>query len=161
MDPNVVFREEQRFTQWWLWLLLGGILLIPVYGIVQQVVFNEPFGDNPMSDLGLVIIFFLNLGICIFLWMLKLQTSITKDEIRISYPPLAKKQIRWSEVEKAQIVKYSPFIGYGLRIWTPYGTVYNVKGNRGLSLILKNGKKYMVGTQRHRELDDLIPTLLK
>jgi hypothetical protein len=93
--------------------------------------------------------------------MLKLQTSITKDEIRISYPPLAKKQIRWSEVEKAQIVKYSPFIGYGLRIWTPYGTVYNVKGNRGLSLILKNGKKYMVGTQRHRELDDLIPTLLK
>jgi hypothetical protein len=161
MDPNIVFQEEQRFTQWWLWLLLGGILLIPTYGIVQQIVFKEPFGDNPMSDLGLVIIFFVNLAICVLILMLKLQTTITKDEIIIHYPPLAKKRFLWSEVEQAQIVKYSPLIGYGLRIWTPHGTVYNVKGTKGFSLILKNGKKYMVGTQRHRELDDLIPSLLK
>ncbi len=161
MDPNIIFQEEQRFTQWWLWLLVGGILLIPIYGIVQQIVLKEPFGDNPMSDLGLIITFIVNLAICVFFWMIQLRTTITKDEIKINYPPLAKKRILWSDVEQAQIVKYSPLIGYGLRIWTPHGTVYNVKGNRGLSLILKNGKKYMIGTQRYRELDDLIPTLLK
>jgi len=161
MDPTIIFEEEQRFTQWWLWLILGGILIIPAYGIVQQLVFNESFGDKPMSDIGLIIVCVVNLGICLFIWMLRLQTTITKDEIKINYPPLAKKRILWSEVEQAQIVKYSPLIGYGLRIWTPHGTVYNVKGNRGFSLILKNGKKYMIGTQRHREVEDIIQTMLK
>jgi len=161
MDPNILFQEEQRFTQWWLWLLMGGILLIPIYGIVQQIVFKEPFGDNPMSDLGLIIFFIAMLGFCYFFWMLQLRTIISKDEITINFPPLAKKRILWSEIEKAEIVKYNPFIGYGLRIWTPYGTVYNVKGNRGLFLILKNGKKYMIGTQRHREVEDIIQSLMK
>jgi hypothetical protein len=161
MDSAIIFEEEQRFTQWWLWLMLGGMLLIPIYGIVQQIGLKEPFGDNPMSDLELIIFFIVMLALSGFFWLIKLRTTITKEEIKIYYPPLAKKRILWSEVEQAQIVKYNPLIGYGLRIWTPHGTVYNVKGNRGLSLILKNGKKYMIGTQRYRELDDLIPTLLK
>jgi hypothetical protein len=161
MDSTIIFKEEQRFTQWWLWVLVGGILLIPIYGIVQQIIFNEPFGDNPMSDLGLIITFIVNLIIFVFFWMLELQTTITKDGIAINFLPLAKKRILWSEVEQAQIVKYSPLIGYGLRIWTPHGTVYNVRGNRGLSLVLKNGKKYMIGTQRHREVEDIIQTLGK
>lgn len=160
MDDHLVFEEEQRFTQWWLWLLLGGVLLIPIYGIIQQMVFKQPFGNNPMSDLGLIIFFIGMLAFCVFFWWMRLQTTITKDKIIINFPPLAKKRILWSEVEQAQIVKYNPLIGYGLRIWTPHGTVYNVKGNRGLFLILKNGKKYMIGTQRHRELEDIIQTLL-
>jgi hypothetical protein len=92
---------------------------------------------------------------------MRLQTTITKYQVTINFPPLAKKRILWSDVEQAQIVKYSPLIGYGLRIWTPHGTVYNVKGNRGLFLILKNGKKYMIGTQRPKEVEDIIKTLLK
>lgn len=160
MEDHIVFEEEQRFTQWWLWLLVGGILLIPIYGIVQQIIFKEPFGDNPMSDVGLIITFMVNLVIFVFFWMLKLRTTITKDEIKINYPPLAKKRILWSDIEQAQVVKYSPLIGYGLRFWTPHGTVYNVKGNRGLSLILKNGKKCMIGTQRYREVEDIIQRLL-
>ncbi len=161
MDPHIIFREEQRFTQWWLWLMLGGMLLIPIYGIVQQIVLKESFGDNPMSNLELIIFFIVMLALIVFFWMIKLRTTITKDEIKINYPPLAKKRILWSDVEQAQIVKYSPLIGYGLRIWTPHGTVYNVKGNRGLFLILKNGKKCMIGTQRHREVEDIIQSLKK
>jgi hypothetical protein len=161
IDPNIIFEEEQRFTQWWLWLLLGGILLIPIYGIVQQLVLKEPFGDQPMSDLGLIIFFIGMLAFCCFFWWMRLQTTITKYQVTINFPPLAKKRILWSDVEQAQIVKYSPLIGYGLRIWTPHGTVYNVKGNRGLFLILKNGKKYMIGTQRPKEVEDIIKTLLK
>lgn len=161
IDPNIIFEEEQRFTQWWLWLLLGGILLIPIYGIVQQLVLKEPFGDQPMSDLGLIIFFIGMLAFCGFFWWMRLQITITKYQITINFPPLVKKRILWSDVEQAQIVKYSPLIGYGLRFWTPHGTVYNVKGNRGLFLILKNGKKYMIGTQRHREVEEIIQTLLK
>jgi hypothetical protein len=90
-----------------------------------------------------------------------MQTTVTKEKIMIKFSPLANKQILWSDVKEAQLVTYKSIVGYGLRFSTTYGTVYNVKGNRGLSLILKNGKKYMVGTQCHRELGDIIPGLLK
>ena len=73
MEDHIVFEEEQRFTQWWLWLLVGGILLIPIYGIVQQIIFKEPFGDNPMSDVGLIITFIVNL--VIFVLFLDAKTS--------------------------------------------------------------------------------------
>ncbi len=91
MDPTIIFEEEQRFTQWWLWLMLGGMLLIPIYGIVQQIVLKETFGDNPMSDLELIIFFIVMLALSGFFWLIKLRTTITKDEIKIYYSPLATK----------------------------------------------------------------------
>ncbi|MGD8514703.1 MAG: hypothetical protein PVF52_03745, partial [Granulosicoccaceae bacterium] len=53
-----VFREEQRFTQRWLWILL--MLSMPVvlavfgYGLIEQLVYGKPWGDRPVSDATLV-----------------------------------------------------------------------------------------------------------
>jgi hypothetical protein len=160
MSQEPLFKEEQRFNQWYIWLLLALVLLIPSYGIVQQLVYKHPFGNNPMSDLGLIIFFFGMVAFCLFFWMMRLRTTITKEEIIIDFPPLAKKRLLWSEVEQAAVIKYR-FVGYGIRIWTPYGTVYNVSGNKGLSLLLKSGKKLVVGTQRSHELEDVINTIHK
>ncbi|WP_260402681.1 MULTISPECIES: phosphoethanolamine transferase domain-containing protein [Aequorivita] len=52
---KIVFKEEQKFTQWWLWLILIGIGVLPIIGIYKQLIIEEKFGDNPMSDLGLII----------------------------------------------------------------------------------------------------------
>jgi hypothetical protein len=52
---KIHFHEEQRFTQWWLWVMLIGICLIPVVGIYQQIFRGIPFGDKPMPDAGLFI----------------------------------------------------------------------------------------------------------
>ena len=41
---------------------------------------------------------------------------------------------------------------YGVRLGSKYGTVYNINGNKGLAIELKNGKKFMVGTQKAAEL---------
>ncbi len=32
------FKEEQKFTQWWLWIPLIGIGLIPIYGIYKTII---------------------------------------------------------------------------------------------------------------------------
>ncbi|MEY8021052.1 hypothetical protein AB8P51_09485 [Muriicola sp. SD30] len=158
---NVLFKEEQRFTQWYIWLLLFVILLIPGYGIVQQIMLEVPFGNNPMSDIGLIIFLIGMLLVCLFFWKLKMRTIITRDHLHIKFIPLANKRIRWKDVASAEIVKYSPMIGYGLRFSSLYGTVYNVKGRKGLALKLKNGKKLMIGTQRFREIEDVALGLLR
>ena len=48
------FKEKQRFSQWWLWLIIIGLGNIPVIGIYKQLILGEKFGNNPMSDLGLI-----------------------------------------------------------------------------------------------------------
>ena len=51
----MVFTEEQRFTQWYIWLVLVLLLCIPLAGIYKQLMVGEPFGNNPMSDTGLLV----------------------------------------------------------------------------------------------------------
>jgi len=43
---QLTFIEEQKLTQWWLWGLLFGITLIPLYGIHQQLILLEPMGSK-------------------------------------------------------------------------------------------------------------------
>ena len=147
------FYEEQRFTQWWLWILLSAITMIPVYGIFKQIILEEPFGSNPMSNNALVIFAILMFGAMWFFSLIKMTTIINEQEIRMDYSPFGNKQTQWVDIEAAQVVNYGFVGGWGLRLTSKYGTVYNVKGNKGLALTLKNGRKYLIGTQRPEELE--------
>lgn len=160
-NDTILFREEQGFTQWFIWALLFGLVGIPLYGIVQQILLKEPFGDHPMSDWGLILFLIGTLLFCYFFWSVRLKTTISKDHVHIQFRPLANKKVYWRDVAKAEVVQYSPWIGYGLRLSTSYGTVYNTRGNKGLQLILKEGKKMMIGTQRPREMEDAAQRALK
>lgn len=160
MEQKILFEEEQRFTHWYIWILLFGLLCIPIYGVLQQLVLKQPFGDKPMSDLGLVILLFGQLALCFLFWIMKLETTISKEKISIRFFPFVAKTIQWDEVEQAEIVKYR-FVGYGIRIFTSYGTVYNISGNKGMALTLTNNKKLLIGTQKPHELEDVIHSVLK
>jgi hypothetical protein len=149
------FQEVQRFTQWWLWLILLGIAAVAVYGIYKQLILGEPFGDNPMSNPGLIAFSVLIFGTIAFFIFINLKTEIDDKEIRIEFVPFAKKTVHWKDVKKAEIVNYG-FVGYGVRVSSKYGTVYNTKGNRGLAIQLNNGEKYLIGTQKGEELKNLI-----
>lgn len=39
---NVLFHEEQRFRQWWIWLLVLGVAALQWWGYVQQIVLDRP-----------------------------------------------------------------------------------------------------------------------
>ena len=36
-----VFHEEQKFRQWFVWILLIGITLIPLVGLYQQLILKK------------------------------------------------------------------------------------------------------------------------
>ena len=159
-QQDILFKETQRFTQWWLWLLLAGISILPVYGIIQQLMLNEPWGDNPMPDWGLIVYAVGNAAIVYFIYAINLKTWIHPDGVRVSFPPFFRnKHFSFDDMVSAEVVTYG-FVGYGLRISLKYGTVYNIKGNKGLAITMKNGKNFLIGTQHPAQVDEIIKHLL-
>jgi hypothetical protein len=152
---KIDFKEEQKFTQWWLWIFLIAIGIFPIFGIYKQLIVGEKFGDKPMSDSGLIFSCLLGFSIIAMFWLMRLKTEINQEEIRIDFFPLVKKRISWKKIKSVEIVNYG-FVGWGIRFWTKFGTVYNTKGNIGLAIELLNGEKCLIGTQKEKELKGII-----
>ena len=90
--------------------------------------------------------------ICVPLFLIldlsSLKSELDAEGIHLNFRPFTKKYFAWSDVQSAEIVNYGFVGGWGIRIGTKYGTVYNTQGKEGLWLTLKNGKKVVIGTQR-------------
>lgn len=155
---NKLFEEKQKFPIWIL-LILGPITLVPLYGLYYQVILKEPFGDNPMPTWALVIFLVLMLAMTWLFLSMNLKTTINEEGVKVRIFPFIKREIKWSEVKKAEVLKYGFVGGWGVRYSSKYGTVYNTRGNIGLVLDLNNGKKICVGTQKQTELEEVINNL--
>jgi hypothetical protein len=154
------FTEIQKFNQWWLWVILTGLVLLPVYGIYKQVYLGQPWGSNPMSDAGLWIFFLGALAFVAFFKYIELRTEIDVRGIRVRLRPIASKVIRWEDIDRVEPITYG-FVGYGLRFSFRYGTVYNIRGNKGLAVYLREGGRFVIGTQREEEMVLLLKSLGK
>lgn len=165
------FNEEQKFDQLWIWLTLigSGLLIIGIfgYGFIKQVILGMQFGDRPMSNdrltITFVITFLIFSGIIILFRTSRLVTKIDKFRIDFRFIPFQFKfkTILWSEIDKFEVRKYKPILefgGWGVR-YSINGKAYNVKGNMGLQLYLKNGKKILIGTQKDTELNEFLKRL--
>ena len=150
------FKETQKFSQWWLWLILLFIGALPILGIYKQLIIGEKFGDKPMSDLGLIIFAVFVFSLIAMFWFMQLKTEIDQNEIRMRFFPLVKKRVSWEEIKNAEIVNYGFVGGWGIRLSTKYGTVYNMKGDKGLAIELLNGKNFLIGTQKPKELTAML-----
>jgi hypothetical protein len=107
-----------------------------------------------MSNMGLLLVTLVPLVLIWFFRYLEMETRITGDAIHIDYSPIVKKTLQWKNIEKAEIISYG-FVGFGLRLSIRYGTVFNVKGNQGLQLQLKSGRKILIGTQQPETLGEV------
>ena len=154
MKPT--FKETQRFSQWWIWLIFFAIVSFTGFGVYKQLVLKEPFGNNPMSNIGLLIFSGFILAIIILFLVMRLKTEINEQGITMHFRPFTKRQIAWQEIENAKVLDYGFVGGWGIRLWTNYGTVYNTKGSKGLALELKDGKKLLIGTQNPEKLEEVL-----
>src|SRR5688572_605652 len=137
---DILFKEVQRFKQVWLWLLIGGIALVFWAGFFSQVIFEQPFSDNPITDLSLTISTAI-MGILFpyFFYYMHLKTNVTPDGIYVRFYPFHIKDvfIPVSKIATAEAVKYNPILdygGWGIR-WSFNGKAYNVSGNKGVQLV--------------------------
>ncbi len=154
---NVVYREEQRFRQIWILLLVGFIAILAWYSFLLQIVIGEPFGTNPGPDilvLALLVIF----GIIFPVWFLvmRLEVQVTQTDLRFRLFPL---HLQWREfplatIAEAEAITYRPIIeygGWGIRIGRK-GMAYNVSGNRGVQVTLEGGRSFLLGSLQPERL---------
>ena len=82
-----------------------------------------------------------------------LRTEVGHSYIQFQFSPFAKKR-RYdaSQIQEVKVIKYGFVGGWGIRLFTRYGTVYNTWGNKGLFIKFNSGKKMVVGTQKAEEL---------
>lgn len=142
MKNGTLFAEKQRFTQWWFWLI---ILLVVAFAFYYE--------ESTLERVVALII-------PLFLFILNLETEISQEGISVRFFPfhLKKKFFAWDEIAKAEVREYSPLLeygGWGIRRGKS-GRAYNVKGKMGLQLVLKNGKKVLIGTQKAEELKQIL-----
>lgn len=158
----ITFKEKQKFTQWWFWVLIIGITGLFLYGLYQQIILKIPFGDKPISDLGLIMISIIPILIIILFLVSTLETEINELGVSYRFFPFHfnKKTIAWESIEKAYIRKYNPITeygGWGFRLGLfGKGRAFNMSGNIGLQLELKNGNRLLIGTLKSEEIEQLL-----
>jgi hypothetical protein len=172
-ENDVLFREVQRFHQRWLWVLviLGALALIGLfgYGMVQQLVFDKPWGDRPMSDTALAVtgtlLILLEIGFIALFATMKLITEVRSDGLYIRFVPfhLSFRRIPLEDLAGVEARTYSPikeYGGWGIRFGRG-GRAYNVSGNRGVRIDYATGRHILIGSQRADELAQAISSILR
>jgi len=156
-----VFKEEQRFTQTWLLVVLGFSLIVPIYTIGKDYLSenSEITTRELIFSLGGIIL------ITIFIFFFKLTTRIDEKGIQYQFFPfhLKFKLITWQEIKSANVRTYdaiTEYGGWGLKggfFWNKRkGSAINVSGDIGIQLELKKGKKLLIGTQQESEAKSVL-----
>lgn len=166
MKGKLYFNERQRVTQWWVWAIVIGLNILVLLFLYFQVIQGEPIGNNPVSDTGLYIIaIFIFILSIFFLYFYRLDTEIREEGIYVRVSPFHWNFVfySWDEIEESYVRKYKPLLefgGWGLRGWGD-NKAFTARGEFGIQLILKNGKKRLVGTSRPQDAEDALVELGK
>jgi hypothetical protein len=159
---KIYFKEEQRFTQPWLWVILIvslSVAIIPIVaGLYVQIIEGRPYGEKPASTTTLLILFFvmsaISTGVIWLFWITKLITEVRQDGIYLKFVPFFLKMKKFSayDIAEYKVRTYRPireYGGWGVRVGLRgYGRAYNVKGKTGMQLVFKDDKLLLIGTQR-------------
>ena len=158
-----VFKEEQRFKQVWLIIILVICTIIPIISIIQKFL-KENKTISTKEFIATIVVILVAISILFFF---KLTTKIDEKGIHYQFFPFhfSMKLIHWSEISKAGIRTYFPvseFGGWGLRGGFFFnkgkGKAINVSGNIGIQLELKNGEKLLIGTLMKSEVTRVLET---
>jgi hypothetical protein len=172
-STNILFREEQRFRQPILWVIIAASSLLTIvifaYGMYQQLIQGKSWGDRPMSDamlllLGSLMILF-GIGLFVFFCITKLSTEVRREGLFIRYFPfhLSFRKISLEKVKKCEARTYKPireYGGWGIRFGSR-GKVYNVKGNRGVQFEFLNGNRLLIGSQKPDVFIQALDSIMK
>ncbi|MCG1037145.1 hypothetical protein [Polaribacter sargassicola] len=158
-----IFKEEQRFTQTWLIVLLAVSVIVPITLVVKEYLEE----NSKMTTNNLIITLVGVLGSVSIIFFFKLITRIDEFGIHYQFFPFhfSLKTITWKEIDAVKVRTYDPigeYGGWGLKgasFWnSEKGKAINVSGDVGIQLHLKNGEKLLIGTQKKTEAINVLKT---
>jgi hypothetical protein len=152
-----IYREVQQFRQVWIWVIVSALSGLVWYTAVMQLLLHRPLGGSPMTDIMLVIFWFIfGIGLPALFYFSRLVTVVREDGIYIRFFPFHRTshKIAFTEVKHYEVRTYRPFReygGHGIR-YGSNGKAYNVSGDRGVQIELLNSERLLIGSQRADEL---------
>ena len=154
-EKQVIFEEEQRFSQWGLWLFFALVLGDLLYTYISG---NSEKEDRLVGIVITCLVFFA------FLFF-KLKTRINAQGIYVQFVPFhqAERFYPWSGIASAEVRTYKPlreYGGWGLR-GLGSNRALNVRGKIGIQLVFENGNRLLIGTQKGAQAQEAIDALFK
>lgn len=160
-----LFREEQRFRAPWLWLLILLVVAVNWWTFVQQIVLGKPVGNRPGPNWLVWLTWLLfGVGLPLFFYRLALVVEVHDDAVYVRFKPLINRRIPADEIQEAEVTTYRPireYGGWGVRGVGRRNVAYNVSGNRGVRLTLRDGSRVLIGSQRPEALAAAIASTKK
>ncbi len=157
-----VFTEKQWFNQWWMQLINLALLGMLLYFWYKWWVLGDKVDKVAPDDItGQVVVSLLLMLSFGVIYIFQLHTKIDDRGIHYRFFPFHRsfKTIPWREMEKCYTRTYKPLTeygGWGYKFGTVGGKAYNVKGNQGVQIQFKNGKKLLIGTQKPDDAQRII-----
>ena len=132
------------------------ILLILATGFWAVKTENALPGDEDWP--GMLILMAVQAGLVLLLLQGRLETFVTREEIRFRWFPFMWKArcIRWSDVASAEVRSYKPiqeYGGWGLKGYSHKNRAFTIDGNVGLQLVMKSGARILIGTKQREKLE--------
>ena len=140
-EYDTAFQEEQSFDQIWVWALLGIELVVM---LVPLILTGQPWWTLILS-VGVMVL------TMVLLASFKLYTRIDSSGVHYRMKPFHFKEqtIIWDDIDQIFVRKYSPILeygGWGIRFGRN-GKAFNMRGNYGIQIVKKDGKRILIGTQ--------------
>ncbi len=95
---------------------------------------------------------------------MELRVTVTDAALEIHFAPFVRRVLAWNEIASSRARTYRPireFGGWGIRFGRGGARAYNVSGNRGVELTLRDGKRILIGSQRADDLAAAIDARLR
>ncbi len=156
-----IFLEEQRMTTHLVLIILSIAFIVIGISIVNdwESISQTDLIGKIAAFTGLIIL----LLVALLFFKLKLKTRIDEKGIYFQFYPIhfSYRTIAWNEISTCYIRQYNAIFeygGWGFRngFRKKIGRAYNVQGNIGLQIELKNGKKILIGTQKKEDMQRVI-----
>lgn len=98
------------------------------------------------------------------LWFMQLETKINNQGIYYRYHGwhFSMRHIPWDQIDVCYTRQYSPmweYGGWGIRWRWGKGRAFNVAGNQGLQVVLRDGSRILFGTQAPELIEQALKEL--
>jgi hypothetical protein len=155
---EIVYREVQRWSLGARSLLLTLCLLAAAGGLVSAVI-TPTQGDHQWVFLLVVGLcgILVPLGVGLVIWIARLDTEVRRDGLYIRYVPFHRnfRRFKAEDLRESYTRPHRPILeygGWGIRYgWK--GKAHNVRGNQGVQLVLRDGRRVLIGSARPAELE--------
>jgi len=146
MGNEIIFTEIQKMRQPWVWAIIFLPLALVIWHWKQML--PEP--------VMLIVPLIMGILCPLLFYICNLRTEVRADGLYFRFFPFQRSfhKIGISDIKTYEVRTYRPIMeygGWGIRYSLRYGKAYNVSGNLGIQLVLKNGSKILFGSQKPEE----------